>query len=51
MFLIIFYQLIKENYEVDFVTNHNHILKSRIVDVKTNQMLVRIDDNDKCPRF
>ena len=46
-----FLSINKGKYEVDFITNQNHILKSRIVDVKTNQMLVRIDDNDKCPHF
>lgn len=46
-----FLSINKGKYEVDFVTNNNHILKSRIVDVKTNQMLVRIDDNDNCPPF
>ena len=46
-----FLSLNKEKYEVDFITNKNKILKSRIIDVKTNQMLVRIDDNDQCERF
>ena len=46
-----FLSLNKEKYEVDFITNKNKILKSRIIDVKTNQMLVRIDDNDQCTRF
>lgn len=46
-----FLSINKGKYEVDFITNQNHILKSRIVDIKTNQMLVRIDDNDKCPPF
>ena len=39
------------NWDIDFVTNSNDIMKTRIVDIKTNQMLLRIDDNDKCPRF
>ncbi len=39
------------NWDIDFITNSNDIMKTRIVDVKTNQMLLRIDDNDKCPRF
>ena len=46
-----FLSINKGKYNVDFITNKNHMLKSRIVDVKTNQMLVRIDDNDSCPRF
>jgi D-beta-D-heptose 7-phosphate kinase/D-beta-D-heptose 1-phosphate adenosyltransferase len=39
------------DWDIDFITNSNDIMKTRIVDVKTNQMLLRIDDNDKCPRF
>ena len=38
------------NWDIDFITNSNDIMKTRIVDVKTNQMLLRIDDNDKCPK-
>lgn len=36
---------------VDFITNKNQITKTRLVDVKTNQMLLRIDDNDFAKRF
>lgn len=32
-------------------TNNNTIEKTRIVDIKTNQMLVRIDTNDACDRI
>ena len=39
------------NWDIDFITNPNGIIKTRLVDVKTNQMLLRIDDNDKCSRF
>ena len=39
------------NWDIDFITNNSQILKTRLVDIKTNQMLVRIDDNDKCSRF
>ena len=39
------------NWDIDFITNSNQIMKTRLVDVKTNQMLVRIDDNDQCNRF
>ena len=39
------------NWDIDFITNSNQIIKTRLVDVKTNQMIVRIDDNDKCNRF
>ncbi len=33
--------------ECDISTNKNHIVKSRYVDMKTNQMLLRVDDNDQ----
>ena len=39
------------DWDIDFITNPNGIIKTRLVDVKTNQMLLRIDDNDKCSRF
>ena len=39
--------LVNENIEVSLVTNTNLITKTRYVDYKTNQMLLRIDDNDK----
>ena len=39
------------NWDIDFITNSNQIIKTRLVDIKTNQMIVRIDDNDKCNRF
>ena len=32
--------------ECDILTNQNHITKSRYVDIKTNQMLLRVDEND-----
>lgn len=32
--------------ECDILTNKNHIIKSRYVDMKTNQMLLRVDEND-----
>jgi bifunctional ADP-heptose synthase (sugar kinase/adenylyltransferase) len=32
--------------ECDIFTNKNHIIKSRYVDMKTNQMLLRVDEND-----
>ena len=34
------------NVECDVVTNDNNILKTRYVDKKTNQMLLRVDEND-----
>ena len=33
--------------DCDIVTNKNHITKSRYVDLKTNQMLMRVDENDR----
>ena len=33
--------------ECDIITNRNHITKSRYVDLKTNQMLLRVDENDQ----
>jgi|TARA_B100001093_G_scaffold197398_1_gene189778 D-beta-D-heptose 7-phosphate kinase/D-beta-D-heptose 1-phosphate adenosyltransferase len=39
--------LVNENVEVFLVTNSNLMSKTRYVDYKTNQMLLRIDDNDK----
>ena len=38
--------LVNENIEVSLVTNTNLITKTRYVDYKTNQMLLRIDDDD-----
>ena len=39
--------LVKEDIEVSIVTNTNLITKTRYVDYKTNQMLLRIDNNDE----
>ena len=36
---------------IDFISNNNTMVKTRLVDIKTNQMLLRLDDNDSCPRF
>jgi len=33
--------------DCDLITHSNEILKTRYVDIKTNQMLLRIDENDK----
>jgi bifunctional ADP-heptose synthase (sugar kinase/adenylyltransferase) len=33
--------------DCDLITHSNEIVKTRYVDVKTNQMLLRIDENDK----
>jgi len=38
-------------FTVDLVTNSNKITKTRIVDSSSNQMLVRIDENDYCDRI
>ena len=32
--------------QCDIITNNNNILKTRYVDRKTNQMLLRVDEND-----
>tara|TARA_Y100000310_G_scaffold317291_1_gene370001 strand:- start:278 stop:1042 length:765 start_codon:yes stop_codon:yes gene_type:complete len=34
------------NIDCDLITQSNEILKTRYVDIKTNQMLLRIDEND-----
>jgi len=39
------------NSSVDFITNKNKITKTRFVDIKTNQMLLRMDDNDFALKF
>ena len=36
--------------EVDFVTNEKEIRKTRFVDIRYNQMVLRVDENDKCER-
>ena len=33
--------------ECDLITHNNEILKTRYVDIKTNQMLLRVDENDE----
>jgi len=42
---------LSSNLNIDFISNSNLITKTRLVDIKTNQMLLRIDDNDTCPGF
>jgi D-beta-D-heptose 7-phosphate kinase/D-beta-D-heptose 1-phosphate adenosyltransferase len=37
--------------ECDFVCNVEDIVKTRYVDMKTNQMLLRVDENDKASRI
>ena len=37
--------------EVDIITNPNNIKKIRYVDTRTNQLLLRVDDNDECKRI
>jgi D-beta-D-heptose 7-phosphate kinase/D-beta-D-heptose 1-phosphate adenosyltransferase len=39
------------NLKIDFISNNTQIVKTRLVDIKTNQMLLRIDDNDSCSQF
>ena len=36
---------------VDLYSNHNHMMKVRYVDEKTNQLLLRVDHNDSCDRI
>ena len=36
---------------IDFISNSNQMVKTRLVDIKTNQMLLRVDDNDLCDRY
>lgn len=42
---------LKKHLETSFVTNPENIVKSRYVDEDSNQMIVRIDENDKCERI
>ena len=42
---------LENHIEVDFVTNPEKIIKSRYVDEDSNQMIVRIDANDRCERI
>ena len=37
--------------EYSLITNPNKIIKTRYVDYKTNQMIVRVDENDKADKF
>ena len=37
--------------EVDLLTNNNGIRKIRYVDERYNQMVLRVDEHDKCDRF
>ena len=36
--------------EVDIITNENNITKTRFVDNRSGQMVIRLDENDKCER-
>ena len=36
---------------VDLITNSNNIIKKRYVDDKSNQMVLRVDENDSCKRI
>ena len=40
--------LFKLRVETKFITNNNKITKTRYVDEKSNQMLLRVDENDQC---
>ena len=37
--------------ECDIITNKEKIIKTRYVDNKTNQMIMRVDENDSCERI
>tara|TARA_Y100001963_G_scaffold152597_1_gene237759 strand:- start:288 stop:1019 length:732 start_codon:yes stop_codon:yes gene_type:complete len=37
--------------EVDIITNDNFIKKTRYIDNRSGQMVVRVDKNDKCERY
>ena len=39
-----------KNWDIDLVTNEDEITKTRLVDIKTNQMLLRVDEDDDCKR-
>ena len=41
---------LSNDWEIDLVTNENEITKTRLVDKKTNQMLLRVDEDDYCKR-
>ena len=40
-----------KNGEVELITNTTDILKERYVDKKSNQMLLRVDSNDRCDQI
>ena len=37
--------------ETDIITNDNFIKKTRYIDTRSGQMVVRVDKNDKCERY
>ena len=37
--------------EVDLITNSNTIIKTRYVDSRSGQMVMRVDQNDKCKKY
>ena len=39
------------DWDINLVTNEDSISKTRLVDIKTNQMLLRVDENDSCSRI
>ena len=39
------------DYDCDFISNKNEMTKTRYIDQKSNQLLLRIDENDKCSRI
>ena len=41
---------LSKGWTIDLITNPNNITKTRLVDIKTNQMLLRVDEDDSCDR-
>ena len=39
-----------KNWDIDLITNEDEITKTRLVDIKTNQMLLRVNEDDSCNR-
>ena len=39
------------DWNIKLLTNDTKIEKTRLVDIKTNQMLLRVDENDQCERI
>lgn len=44
----VFNNLKSFNFEVDIITNNEEIIKTRYIDEKTNQQILRVDEETKC---